>query len=207
MVQSKQETYDKIMIAAADVFVESGFGGARMDEIAKRAGVNKASIYYNIGNKETLYTVILTKTFKDAFSEINEILEPAQSSMEKLEIYIRMFAKALFQNPHIPRMLMWEHASGGRSFPESVFSKIVHMLGILDSILKEGEDKNDFDKTDTLTIQFMIMGALMFHNTSAAIREKHLGQLNEFKQWPNKKSDNLVDSVVKYLLKAVRKGG
>ena len=54
MAQSKQETFDKIMVAAADVFVESGYGGARMDEIAKRAGVNKATIYYNVGNKETL---------------------------------------------------------------------------------------------------------------------------------------------------------
>ncbi|HSN67988.1 MAG TPA: helix-turn-helix domain-containing protein, partial [Thermoanaerobaculia bacterium] len=40
---------DQILTAAAAVFAEVGYAGARVDEIAERAGVNKAMLYYHVG--------------------------------------------------------------------------------------------------------------------------------------------------------------
>jgi len=48
------KTAEKILLAAQAVFAEHGYSGTRMDEIARRAAVNKATIYYQIGDKDTL---------------------------------------------------------------------------------------------------------------------------------------------------------
>ena len=48
----KGETVTRILAAAKEVFAEVGFAGARVDEIARRADVNKASLYYHIGDKK-----------------------------------------------------------------------------------------------------------------------------------------------------------
>ena len=50
---------DAILDAASAEFAERGFAGARVDEIAARAGVNKAMLYYRIGDKQTLYNAVL----------------------------------------------------------------------------------------------------------------------------------------------------
>ncbi|MBW1769410.1 MAG: helix-turn-helix transcriptional regulator [Deltaproteobacteria bacterium] len=50
--EKRDESIQRIMDAATEIFAESGFAGARVDEIAKRAGVNKAMIYYRIGDKK-----------------------------------------------------------------------------------------------------------------------------------------------------------
>ncbi|HQN26099.1 MAG TPA: helix-turn-helix domain-containing protein [Syntrophales bacterium] len=47
------DTALKILAAARDVFSERGFAGTTVDEIARRAGVNKATLYYQIGDKQT----------------------------------------------------------------------------------------------------------------------------------------------------------
>ncbi len=44
-----------ILKAAARVFAEKGWSGARVDEIAAEAGLNKAMLYYRVGDKEELY--------------------------------------------------------------------------------------------------------------------------------------------------------
>ena len=51
--EKRTQSTKRILDAAANVFSEVGFAGARVDEIAKRAGINKAMIYYRIGDKTT----------------------------------------------------------------------------------------------------------------------------------------------------------
>ena len=49
---------DRILDAATEVFAEKGFGETRVDEIAARAGVNKAMLYYHVGGEEALYAAV-----------------------------------------------------------------------------------------------------------------------------------------------------
>jgi TetR/AcrR family transcriptional regulator len=54
--EKRDESVQRIMNAAIEVFSEMGYSGARIDEIARRARINKAMIYYRIGDKQRLYT-------------------------------------------------------------------------------------------------------------------------------------------------------
>ncbi|MCR9096951.1 MAG: TetR family transcriptional regulator [bacterium] len=53
-----------ILAAATEAFAEKGLGGARVDEIAARAGVNKALLYHYFGNKEALFVAVLEATYE-----------------------------------------------------------------------------------------------------------------------------------------------
>src|SRR5579864_6634432 len=53
------ETVQRIVVAARKVFAQRGLAGARMDEIARVAGVNKALPYYYFRNKEELHRFVL----------------------------------------------------------------------------------------------------------------------------------------------------
>lgn len=61
-------TQQAILQAATDEFAASGLGGARVDGIAGRAGVNKRLIYYYFGSKEALFLAVL----ENAYAQIRE---------------------------------------------------------------------------------------------------------------------------------------
>src|ERR1051325_3493566 len=54
-----------ILAAARDEFAEHGLGGARVDRIAERAGLNKRLIYYYFADKETLFQAVLEQAYRD----------------------------------------------------------------------------------------------------------------------------------------------
>lgn len=60
-----QRTRQTILQAAEDEFSEHGLGGARMEQIALRAGVNKRLLYYYFGDKEALFLAVLEQTYAD----------------------------------------------------------------------------------------------------------------------------------------------
>jgi AcrR family transcriptional regulator len=62
----------RILAAAAEVFAQIGFAGARVDDIAARAGVNKAMLYYHVGDKERLYTAVLVEVLDRGSAALRE---------------------------------------------------------------------------------------------------------------------------------------
>jgi AcrR family transcriptional regulator len=78
-----------ILAAARDEFAEFGLGGARMDRIAKRAGLNKRLIYYYFEDKEKLFQSVLEQTYRDIREQEMELrlmeLEPATAVRRLIE--------------------------------------------------------------------------------------------------------------------------
>jgi AcrR family transcriptional regulator len=58
-----------ILAAARDEFAEHGLGGARVDRIAERAGLNKRLIYYYFEDKEKLFQAVLEQAYRDIRTE------------------------------------------------------------------------------------------------------------------------------------------
>jgi len=60
-----QITQQKILESATEIFSEKGFDGARVNEIASRANINKAMIYYYFESKENLFAEIIKGFFRE----------------------------------------------------------------------------------------------------------------------------------------------
>ena len=58
-------TRQSIIEAATAEFAEFGIGGARIDAIAARAGLNKRLLYYYFGNKEDLFQAVLERAYEN----------------------------------------------------------------------------------------------------------------------------------------------
>ncbi|MEJ2055399.1 MAG: TetR family transcriptional regulator, partial [Calditrichaceae bacterium] len=77
-----------ILRAAMDVFVEKGQYGAKMQEIADRAGINKALLHYYYRSKEKLYIHIFKYIFRKIASEVLELLKSDLPFEELLRTFI-----------------------------------------------------------------------------------------------------------------------
>ncbi|MCK5310601.1 MAG: TetR/AcrR family transcriptional regulator [Desulfobacteraceae bacterium] len=197
---------EKILNVAADVFALHGFEGARMDQIAKKANVNKATIYYNIGNKQVLYEEVLNGILKFGLKSFNKAMADLETPQEKLAAYIQNLANTFKNNPLIAIMIMREQVSEGKNLPDSFTKNIMEVLSILDSILKQGKEADIFEEADTLTIHFMIMSTLMFYITSAPIRRQKKAFAEKFRPQDDDPLAGVTEKITKYILKAVCKG-
>jgi len=200
------DTALKILAAARDVFSERGFAGTTVDEIARRAGVNKATLYYQIGDKQTLYAGVILDVMGNAAEATASDLQDAPSPEEKLRTYIRNVAAAMDRNPWMPPIMLREMAAGGRNFPEAVTRGMAQIFSILGGIIAEGVRQDVLVAAPPLLVHLMIVGAFAFFKTSAPLRERQAGAGgNWLAGEEDRVSGTVATEVERLVLRALRK--
>jgi AcrR family transcriptional regulator len=105
---SDNQTRQKIFRAAAEIFEEKGYTGARMQEIADRAGMNKALLHYYFRSKEQLFMAVFQVLIKKMFEKIFSIFEEEISFKEKLRKFLDEHIEFMIRNPKLPIFLLNE---------------------------------------------------------------------------------------------------
>lgn len=108
MEAKKDSTEDKILEAATNVFVSKGMEGARMQEIADEAGINKALLHYYFRSKEHLFEAIFAEIIKFAFPKITRIVQSDEPIVTKIEQVIDAYIDLLIKHPFIPGFVIKE---------------------------------------------------------------------------------------------------
>jgi AcrR family transcriptional regulator len=108
METKKDSTEDKILEAAKNVFVTKGMEGARMQEIADAAGINKALLHYYFRSKERLFEAIFSEIIKFAFPKITRIAQSEEPIISKIEQVIDAYIDLLIKHPFIPGFIIKE---------------------------------------------------------------------------------------------------
>lgn len=108
MNAKKDTTEEKILEAATNVFVEKGMEGARMQEIADEAGINKALLHYYFRTKERLFEAIFSNVINMAFPQLTQIAKSDAPFVSKLEQVIDAYINLLKKHPFIPVFVLKE---------------------------------------------------------------------------------------------------
>ena len=203
-IEKLNKTADKILVAARAVFAEKGYSGTHVDEIANRAGVNKATLYYQIGAKDTLYANVIHQVLGNIAQEIAEAVAKVDSPEEKLKAYIHSIASAVDKNPELPPIMMREVAAGGATMPRVVVEDIASVVTILIGILDQGRKNGVFTETIPFLIHTMIMGTILFYKGSVQIKERQTWLPAEVSAQGEKFKGNINDEVARLVLRAVK---
>ncbi len=104
----KDTTEDKILTAAQTVFIRKGMDGARMQEIANEAGINKALLHYYFRTKEKLFEAIFKKVFSKILPNLMDMVNSAEPFETKLTRFIENYIDLLQKNPFLPTFILKE---------------------------------------------------------------------------------------------------
>jgi TetR/AcrR family transcriptional regulator len=162
----------RILDAASEVFAEAGFAGARVDEIAARAAVNKAMLYYHVGDKQALYTAVLTRNFDRVRAAIDGALTVAGPARVRLEAVISALTRVVQEYPDHPRIVLREIASGAVHLSPEALARMLEVVGVVRDLLREGIESGEFRRLDPVLTHLTIVGALVFLNATKPIRER-----------------------------------
>ncbi len=203
--EKRDESVRRILDAAMSVFAEEGYSGARVDEIAKRSGLNKAMIYYRIGDKLALYTEVIHNLFGEIGSVVRGNIPADASPEEKLKMYIRGLTRTIAEHPYLPGIMMRELASGGGNISERVAEDFAGILSIPANILAEGVSKGVFKNTNPVILHMMIVGFMMFFKTTEPVRKRYCAMLPEQARSLNEKSiTDAMKEIERLVLRSIR---
>lgn len=102
------QTEAKIKNAARKIFLEKGFKGATMREIAAEAGGNLSMVNYYFGSKEKLFYQINDETFTTLLHKVAKCLQAEDSIEEKITNMVSEYIDFFILNPQIPSFIYGE---------------------------------------------------------------------------------------------------
>ena len=162
----------RIIDAAANVFAGEGYAGARMDEIARVAGVNKAMLYYHVGDKSALYERVLHDALQRNRAIIKSAIDRETTSEGKFRALVSTIAELANASPHLPRLMLRELAGDGAGIPEPVASDMAAIFSMLCDILTDGIAEGRFRASNPLLTHLMIVGGIMVMTSAATLGER-----------------------------------
>jgi TetR/AcrR family transcriptional regulator len=141
-------TRKKLLAAARHEFARSGLAGARVDEIALRAGVNKQLVYHYFGDKDALYLAVLEWVYEEIRTQerkLNLTGLPPERAIKKL---IESSFDHLARHPDFIVLLNDENRNGARHVRASLRLEDMHspLVSMVSKILKEGVRAGTFRK-------------------------------------------------------------
>ena len=155
-------TEKRILDAARQVFVQQGMSGARMQEIADVAGINKAMLHYYFRSKEALFERVFTETLQVNAPVLFGILSKEAPLKEKVDEFVEHYLEILRKNPFMPLFLLGELSQN----PDKLMGKIGPQVSMaaagLRNQLKMEAEKGTIRPIEPIDFMSTIMGLCIF---------------------------------------------
>ncbi|MBJ7881391.1 TetR/AcrR family transcriptional regulator [Gelidibacter salicanalis] len=105
----KEETAEHLILdAAKDIFQSKGMDGARMQEIADKAGINKAMLHYYYRSKQLLFEAVFKNAFSLLAPQLNTILNDDSSIEDKVRKFTTDYTAFMMKHPYLPNFIINE---------------------------------------------------------------------------------------------------
>lgn len=102
------KTEEQILEAAQKIFQVKGMDGARMQEIADKASINKAMLHYYYRSKKLLFEAVFKKSFALLAPQLNAILNDDSSLEDKIKNFTHNYISFIIKHPYLPNFIIQE---------------------------------------------------------------------------------------------------
>lgn len=140
MSEGAINTEQKILEAARKVFTQKGMGGARMQEIADEAGINKALLHYYYRSKDKLFEAVFMEAFSKMVPSIVNLLTQEMPLFEKIELFADKYIDLFLENPFIPGFVIQELGQNPQRVVNLISDTGIQPLAFINKINEEIEN-------------------------------------------------------------------
>lgn len=162
MTDKELDTEEQIFEAACRVFQRKGYAGARMQEIADEAEINKSMLHYYYRSKDKLFQEVFQREIKRLFPVIFGVLNSEDSLPEKIDQLIDTYYAFLQDNPHLVQFVLHEMHQHPDRFKDFIEKENIHPpKSFLIQIQNEIEQGN-MDPVKPEQLMISIIGLILF---------------------------------------------
>ena len=195
-------TQAAILAAATAEFTAKGLGGARVDEIARRAGVNKRMIYHYFGGKEGLYLAALEATYTAIRTAEIGLKLADKDPVEGMRELVLFTWHYFFEHPEFLSMLGTENLHRAAYLKKSKKIRDLHspLIGMIADLLERGAKQNVFKSgVDPVDLYISIAGLGWFYMSNRFTLSTIFGRDLTARDKLEARGRHIVDVVLAYL--------
>lgn len=196
----RQEKIRHILRTATEVFAEKGYAGASTNEIADLAGISKRSMYYYMGDKDTLYASVIQELLNDAYKLIDINIRENLAPEEKLRHFISITAK-VGSDRRLHAIVLRELLSGGDFLPKYVVEGLDKLFVTFTGILEEGRKKSGFRDVNPFVACMMLFSFFVQWNLVIPFMAKADLRTEDITEFGTGDSARLIDEVHRMFVK------
>lgn len=97
-----------ILDAAKRIFQRKGMDGARMQEIANEAGINKALLHYYYRSKQLLFEAVFKSAFKLLAPQLDKVINDDSGIFDKIRNFTESYISFVLKHPYLPNFIIHE---------------------------------------------------------------------------------------------------
>jgi TetR/AcrR family transcriptional regulator len=153
----------RIVVAARKVFAQKGLSGARMDDIARVAGVNKALAYYYFRSKAELHRFVLETMIAQISGQMESPVVLAMDPPERVRALVNLTFDFVTRNPAYPRLIQRELMADRRPLHWMVVAHQRPLHKRVVNAIREGIARGQFRDVDPDQMVFTIFGMIMYY--------------------------------------------
>lgn len=176
MTDKQQETEEQIFQAACRVFQQKGYAGARMQEIADEADINKSMLHYYFRSKDKLFQRVFQRELGRLFPVIFSVLDSEDPLDEKIRELIDTYYAFLNDNPHLAQFVVLEMNQHPNRFRKYIESREIRPPEKFLSQIQKEITKGNLDPVDPRQLMVSILGLILFPFIARAMVQSVFGQ-------------------------------
>src|SRR5487761_425302 len=174
------EAARRILAAAERIFAARGLAGARTDEIARTARVNKAMLYYYFGSKERLYRAVFENLLGRAGRMIQAETPAEASSRQTVLAFVEGYFKFRIENPNYARLMQHMMMEDPKQFRWVAREYFEQGFRRMTRTIKTGIAQGEFQRLNAEHAMLNIIAMIVFYFSGAPVHSVLLrrGALN-----------------------------
>lgn len=159
-------TRERILTVAEATFAEAGYHGARLQEIARRVGLRKASLFHHFASKEDLYRAVVDRGASETEQILRAVLEREGEPQAKVEELLNAYVDLVASHPERTRILLRQSLDGSPAVAQSRETR--ELLHSLVEFIAAGQRRKVFLPIDAEALLLGLIGTVAFLFTSAS---------------------------------------
>ena len=194
-------TEQRIFNAALEVFSRKGRDGARMQEIADCAGINRALLHYYFRSKSKLYEAVFAHGFKQFIGGLSQSLRSERSFESSLRTFVHGYMDYLCEHQDMARLMINECLSGGptlESYLSAAIEKREEFPGLLmEDRIRQAIEAGEIREVDPQHTMLTIVSACLFPFIALpTVRLFHPEAVTDFEEFVKERKQHIVDLIL-----------
>lgn len=159
MTPTKDERRLQILQASLESFSENGYTKTTMDEIVKRCGLSKGTLYWYFQNKQELFIATIELAFQDFDEQLTALVHQDTSSAERLRFFFVQAGEFIRGNKQFVGFLVdaFFQSYQIREAMETMRRLYQNYITAVETIIQQGIDRGEFREVNPHTVAISLM--------------------------------------------------
>jgi TetR/AcrR family transcriptional regulator len=203
MTGRDKQTEEKIFESATEVFIEKGMDGARMQDIANRAGINKSLLHYYYRTKDHLFNAVFEMIAGQMFRKFAPVLDETLSLEDKLRFFFREHISFMQKNPRLPLFILSEFHRNPQRIRKLIQNiDIGKLWDTLEAQHKEELEEYNITKEDIPQFMTTVAGMSVFPFAAKTVVAPIMEKMGyDFDDYIERRKEYAADFVIKAIKK------